>query len=533
MNNLQIEIEQKVLCSMLADNVTLDQHIKNVALLNKLETKDFTLEAHQELLKAFKLLESNNKPLESVYIEDRLNPKYRSFYINILCQSALANLEDYIQLLKERRAKRELKLTAVKLVNDKELNLNDVVDQIQNLQNISSQTTTKSFDDSFLSSTELEKEDIEKSNFEYLIDNFIVKAELMMIAAKPGSGKSLTTVAIANQALIDKKVDKVLYFDLDNSTTTLKQRNIHLLKDTHGDAFRYIHSSKVSRAEVFRYIKQFQNMDLTNKLFVFDSAKNFMNGGDRDKNKDVSKLLDEFKKLRDKGATVIFLHHTNKPSKDLEGLIYAGSSAWEEDTTNAYMLDKNEHKNSFIFKNFKSRVGELKDFAFKYNENHTLTTLALNEASVTEEDEEIIDEIKSYLLENTRDPMQRTYTKILFTIQKLGYAKNKVASVMKRFIDINWSAVKQTENNRTVYTLLNQPIQKREFNKEPVVTTFNYLQNHEKTLDKSDNPDKSILSGIEQSDNLRISADKYPVLFDNSNYINNAYHIEVEIPYIE
>jgi hypothetical protein len=213
---------------------------------------------------------------------------------------------------------------------------------------------------------ELEKEDIEKSNFEYLIDNFIVKTEITMIAAKQASEKTLMAVSIVSKILLKRKVDKVLYFDLDNSTTTLKQLNIHLLKDTHGDRFSYIHSSKVSKKEVFGYIKHFQNMDLTNKLFVFDSAKNFMmNTGNRDK--DVTRLLDEFKKLRDKGATVIFLHNANK---DL--------SLWLEDGINAYMLDKHEHRNRFVFKKLKSRVGELKDFAFRYNQDHILTTLNLN-----------------------------------------------------------------------------------------------------------------------------------------------------------
>lgn len=74
---------------------------------------------------------------------------------------------------------------------------------------------------------------------------------------------------------------------------------------------------------------------------MFDSAKNFLkSGADRDKNKDVSPLMEFFKQFRDLGATIILLHHTNKPNKDLDELTYAGSSAWEEDSSNAFFIEK-------------------------------------------------------------------------------------------------------------------------------------------------------------------------------------------------
>ena len=69
-----------------------------------------------------------------------------------------------------------------------------------------------------------------------------------------------------------------------------------------------------------------------------------MFGSDRDKNKDVSKIMELLKDLRNNGATIIFLHHTNKPKQDIDELIYAGSSAWEEDTTNAFILKINHDK---------------------------------------------------------------------------------------------------------------------------------------------------------------------------------------------
>ena len=521
---MQNQLELQVLASFLSDNLITELYIHNTTVLHTLEDKDFENQAYRHIFNIYKYLLDNNYDLEHALVSSKLNKKAQVAFIEVITTVAVSNVEVYIKMLKENKAKRELRLQATKLLNqDDDVDLVKTAEAISKLQDIKSSTTTKKFDLSFLKNKTLSSADIEKANFDYIFDNLIVKAELTMIAAKPGSGKSLTTVALCNHALQSKKVDTVIYFDLDNSTTTLKQRGLNNLLNIYSDSFVYLHSSKITKVETFRYIKQFQNMDLTNKLFIFDSAKNFMQGGDRDKNKDVSKLTDMFKILRDKGATVIFLHHTNKPSKDLEELIYSGSSAWEEDTTNAYLLTQNLNKNAFIFKNFKARVGDMQDLAFKYNDNHTLTALDYDDAIETEEDEEIKDEIISYLKDNNMEPLKRCYTQILFTILKIGYAKNKVASVMKRNIDKYWTAIKQTQNNRTVYTNINNPVKSN----EPQITTFEYQDSKKsqkisidlnKTMDKCDKSDKSILKDLSQIGS-----------FETSRISGNA---NIDIPFI-
>ena len=434
--------------------------------LHELKIDDFESRAYQHILQVLQTLDNNNYSLESILIENKIDEKAQASYIEIIATNPVVNIEPYVKMLKENKARRDLRLLATKLINqDDEKDLDKTVAKIEQLQQIKSATTTQKFDISFLKDKKLTALDIKKTEFDYLYQNFIVKGELTMIAAKPASGKSLTTVALANHALNYKKVETVIYFDMDNSITTLKQRAINQLLDNHQNNFIYLHSSKNTKQEIFRYIKKFQNMDLTNRLIIFDSAKNFMMGGDRDKNKDVSKLTDIFKSLRDKGATVVFLHHTNKPSKDLEELVYSGSSAWEEDTTNAFLLNKNEYKDSFIFKPFKARVGDLHAMAFKYNDNHTLTLLDFSTAIITEEDEEIKDEIINYLKENAQDPEKRAYTRIWMSIQKFGFSKNKIQNVLKIFEDKHWTAIKQAQNNRTVYTVIRS--------KEPAITTFN------------------------------------------------------------
>jgi len=59
-------------------------------------------------------------------------------------------------------------------------------------------------DQDFLNSiniTRVEAIDLEDKTLVYLYENLIVKAEITLIAAKPSSGKSLTTMALSNMSL--------------------------------------------------------------------------------------------------------------------------------------------------------------------------------------------------------------------------------------------------------------------------------------------------------------------------------------------
>lgn len=261
---------------------------------------------------------------------------------------------------KETQATRLLHLEKLKLsdyIKDNDIAIID--EEILSLQNNLKLKSEKKISDlkHYMDSFDLDYEKIENAKFEYLYPNFIVKNEITMFAAPPSSGKSLISVALCNIFLIDDLINQIIYFDADNGTATLKERNIHKLKKKWLKQFRYFHESQMTKSQMLQIIKQLQKTDLKNVLIVFDSIKNFMIGGDRDKNRDVSKVMEVLKSLRARGATVLFLHHTNKPNKDLQELIYAGSSAFQEDTGNAYIMQKNEYKNSFILKNFKERTG--------------------------------------------------------------------------------------------------------------------------------------------------------------------------------
>jgi len=302
---------------------------------------------------------------------------------------------------------------------------------------------------------------LEELNIEFTFEKLIVKKEITMFAAKPGGGKSLTTVAMSNMSLSNKDVELVFYFDLDNSATTLKKRGIDKLIKKWGNNFQYIsllkkkNGKSISKRIVWSIIKKLQNSNLDDTLIIFDSAKNFLESGmDRDKNKDVSPLLDLFKSLRNKGASIVFLHHTNKPQRDIETQ-FAGSSAWTEDASNAFILTQNEYKKSFIFTPIKNRIGDLNEVAYIYFEDkHQLQEIDIIFAKETEEEEHIKNEIINFItLENYSAPI---YSDIMRHLASNGYTnKDKVNRVIQKGKNIYWVTKKIKEkNNRDVYTLI-------------------------------------------------------------------------------
>ncbi len=390
---------------------------------------------------------------------------------------------------------KQLEELTMKDLNDEDIEVIEA--EIENLKNQIGQKESKKVDDLInqFEKFNLNQKKLEEIRVEYLSDNnLIVKNEVTMIAAKPSSGKSLTTLALANMALQANRVDYVFYFDLDNSLTTLKERNLGVLRDKWGKRLQYIHPSFATKQQIWQLINKLKQTDLTNALVIFDSAKNFMVGGDRDKNRDVSKIMEIFKELRNNGATVILLHHTNRPQKDLSELVYAGSSAWEEDSSNAFILKQNNYKSTFLFQPIKNRVGELKDIAFSYNQDHTLMQVDFEEAAEIEEDQQIRNEVIDFIANNPKC----TYSLILQHVTGMGYGKDKVNKVIQAGKSKHWQAIKnKAKQNRDEYILIDT----ENISKKVEITDF--------VSDNKITSDNSYFRGIEERKESQIETDNY------------------------
>lgn len=348
-------------------------------------------------------------------------------------------------------------LSKIKLDKEKEYiqhTIDFLLQKIQALEN--SEINSENFESIInMNIFNYETLDSDKSKIEYIINNLIVKNEITMIASKPSGGKSLTALGICTSFLKQSIEHKVVYFDLDNSIATLTNRKIYKIRNKFGSRFNMFSSSNYSAEEANIFLNKFKNVDLTNTLFILDSIKNFILG-DRDKNKDVSEFMRLVKALRDAGATVIFLHHTNKPQKDL-GENYAGSSAFLEDTTNAFILENNPDKQTFIFKTIKARNGDLKNKAFQFDlDKHKLIEVDLLWASENKNDTKIVDEIIEFLSNNK----EANYTQIKNYLIGEGIVKDKskIANILNNYCGVLWAKEKIKENNKSIYKLIKKAI---------------------------------------------------------------------------
>jgi len=437
-------IEKSILSAILFNPILIED-IDNI-----IDVKDFYLPAHQEIYSTMQFLYKNDLPIDEEFIKRKSKKLDESTMLEILSANPIANITQYAKEMIKDGINRQIISVGSRVSHGDLSAINELVILQDRLNAVDEIKKLKQDDKTFTSifdKFDINFEEIENVKFEYLMDNFLVKNEITMISAKPGTGKSLLSVAAANMMLVQKKIDQVFYIDGDNSKSTLKDRNIHHLKKQHGSKFRYFVG--LGKNELWQIIKTLQKMDLTNYLVVFDSIKNFISG-DRDKNKDVSPVMEILKTLRNNGATVIFLHHQNKGQKDFES-DYAGSSAFAEDTSNAFTLKRNDDKNALILKPFKARAGDLHEMAFTYNNNHTLTKLDLSYAKQTQEMDEMINETIEYLKSSRNRPM---WSELWKNLTDLGYDKEKASKVIKNNEGKLWIFERGDRNNQKLYSLI-------------------------------------------------------------------------------
>lgn len=443
--NYNTNIEKSILSSILFEPQTL-QDISEI-----LYVEDFYLPAHQLIYDAMLKLNKQDLPLDEEFLKKKFPKIDEGVMLDILAANPISNVLAYAKELKTDAINRQMAIAGSKVAHGDLVAINELISLQDRLNTVDGIKQLKRNDKTFNSifdKFDIDFDEIENVKFEYLMDNFLVKNEITMISARPGTGKSLLSVAVSNMLLIHKTIEQVFYIDGDNSKSTLRDRNIHYLKKQHGNKFRYFVG--LGKNELWQIINTLKKMDLTNYLVAFDSIKNFI-AGDRDKNKDVSPVMEILRTLRNNGATVLFLHHQNKKQKDFES-DYAGSSAFEEDTSNAFTLKRNDDKNSLILKPFKARAGDLHEIAFSYNaHNHTLTKLDIVYAKQTKEMDEMIEETIEFLKSSRAKPM---WSELQKNLTDLGYDKEKASKVIKSGEGKLWNFERGDRNNQKLYFLI-------------------------------------------------------------------------------
>lgn len=171
---------------------------------------------------------------------------------------------------------------------------------------------------------------------EFLIDGFLAKNMITLLYAEGGAGKSWLTMAVAK--ICDSMGLDVIYLDYDNPLPVLHSRGVEdkLIKPCSN--LYYIQRSRTTM-NAFEMLRQLSaqsdnNASLHNTIVILDSLRNVTDISNDSK---AMQAMDLLMDLREAGATILVLSHSNK-----DGRNYQGSNNIVNSLDNMYQLNKIE-----------------------------------------------------------------------------------------------------------------------------------------------------------------------------------------------
>ncbi|MBO4950260.1 MAG: replicative DNA helicase [Clostridia bacterium] len=237
-----LEAEQSVLGAIILD----PERIREVA--NAIHAEDFYLEQHRVIYEAMREMFLSNNTIDVVTLVDELvksgtyDDAGGKNYVALLAQSvpSMANLPDYLRIIKEKSLLRKLieaSSEISRLAYAGEGDTADILDRSEQLIfNIAEKRETKGLvpiKDVIMSNYKY-LDDLQKNGAEALgtptyfsdIDKLLIgmgKSDLIIVAARPGVGKTSFCLNIATQVAVRTK-KKVVVFSLEMSCEQLVQR---------------------------------------------------------------------------------------------------------------------------------------------------------------------------------------------------------------------------------------------------------------------------------------------------------------------
>lgn len=164
----------------------------------------------------------------------------------------------------------------------------------------------------------LTHEDFEIEDKVAYVDDFVFSGSITLIYSPPKQGKTWLGYGIATSIAVLESIIGVYYLDMDNSISTLKERNIHetLLKE---EKIHYITRGTIG-CEPIEQLAQIAQGAVRHAyegvVFFLDTTKDFV---DTDNKNQSVRFMQYCVRIRDAGGTVIILHHATKNKKTISG----------------------------------------------------------------------------------------------------------------------------------------------------------------------------------------------------------------------
>lgn len=282
---------------------------------------------------------------------------------------------------------------------------------------------------------------------EFLIPHFLPKKMISTIYADGGNGKSYLSAAVVKALSTKSCVKSIIYVDLDNPLSALLERGYkeNLLNIP---KIKYIHRGKL-KIQPSELLIELEKKALGNSfegvVLVLDSLRNFC---DIDNDKQALELFDRLMNLREAGATIIALHHSNK-----DGRNFKGSSNIRNSTDIMFALERLEGEDSLVSVYLhaqKERVG-IRSQAFGIR----LKDLALCEvnplvANMNAKTKDFVAKAKAHLAKGKANKTQ--------LLLACGFEKDDkfARGVLEDFEGIFWAVCQKGYKNALEYELIKE-----------------------------------------------------------------------------
>ena len=217
-------------------------------------------------------------------------------------------------------------------------------------------------------------EDLRLGATEYLVEDFLVAEAITMIYGAASQGKTWFMYALTRLLAEHEGISDVIYIDMDNPRRQLVDRGLdRLLLPI--ETIKYLTRSQtphtpeelLAMIEEEAYGRQYRGV-----VFVFDSTRDFV--GDTRNDAHAKRFMEQMKRIREAGGTVILIHHATK-----NGRVIDGSAEFARSADNVYELKQKLRSGSRL--HYALRVENdrdpIKDKAFVVDTE----TFALEEAS--------------------------------------------------------------------------------------------------------------------------------------------------------
>lgn len=276
------DLEEAVLGALMLEEKAIDD------IAEILKPDSFYVEAHQLIFRAIRQLYQDQSPIDMLTVVARLKqngdlekvggPYYIAQLTNKVASAA--NIEYHARIISQKYIQRMLISSSSDIIRDAFEDTTDVFELLDkaetNIMNISENNIKKSSEDiAALIKKELEELDIRKNSSEHLngvssgfseLDKYTggwQKSDLIVVAARPGMGKTAFTLALARNSAVDHK-KPVAIFSLEMSSGQLVQRMISMETE--------ISAEKIRRGELANH----EFLQLTTKLDSLKEAQIFI-----------------------------------------------------------------------------------------------------------------------------------------------------------------------------------------------------------------------------------------------------------------